>query len=66
MLQFGLSLTLLPSLAVACVIINTDATDAIEPKKAIMELQPGFSSGYRTTEMTAKTRPRVKNPHIRP
>lgn len=45
---------------------RTDAAEATEPKKEIIELQPGLKKGYITTAVAAKTSPSVKNIHIRP
>jgi len=51
-------------LAAPCVMTNTDATEAIEPKNASIELHPVFTRGYMTIEMNEKATPNVKNIHI--
>jgi hypothetical protein len=52
------------SFPVACVIISTEATEEIDPRKETIELQPVFKKGYILIETAARARPNVKNSHI--
>jgi hypothetical protein len=44
-IQSALTFRLVTSLAVVCITTRTEATDAIEPKKEAIELQPGLTKG---------------------
>ena len=50
---------------VACVMTNTEATEAIDPKKETIELQPVLISGYIIMEIMEKARPSMKKVHIK-